>query len=302
MKGFIYLTKEFNSDGVELKHNDITKIGVGKTNDLSRRFKEHHNKGSKSTTEVDFIKTFEVDNMDYVESKIQSTLKSLGFEVVKRFSFFEENDQLIESRTEVFSGRHIDTGEEISELLIIKILESIVSGDEFIKIIKKEFKPHFLQEAVIQKCLDSIENETDDSVNLIAELCARFGKTLTYLELFKRIDNDIMIIPSFVHTVFTSFSNEILGKYGDENIGKWSNFSGFKLIDTTSGDGWVDKFNSNLGKYKMVIFISLQTREESFSKFDIIKNVSNERKFIVIDEADYGAWTENSQKVVDYIV
>ena len=66
MKGFIYLTKEFNSDGVELKHNDITKIGVGKTNDLSRRFKEHHNKGSKSTTEVDFIKTFEVDNVGVI--------------------------------------------------------------------------------------------------------------------------------------------------------------------------------------------------------------------------------------------
>ena len=35
---------------------------------------------------------------------------------------------------------------------------------------------------------------------------------------------------------------------------------------------------------------------------DIIKNISSERKFVLIDEADYGAWTENSQKVVDYII
>ena len=38
MKGYIYLTKEFNSDGSELKHLDLTKIGIGKTNNLDRRF------------------------------------------------------------------------------------------------------------------------------------------------------------------------------------------------------------------------------------------------------------------------
>ena len=37
-------------------------------------------------------------------------------------------------------------------------------------------------------CLDIIESETEYSVNIIAELCARFGKTLTYLELFKRLE------------------------------------------------------------------------------------------------------------------
>jgi len=301
MKGFIYLTKEFNSDGVELLHNGLTKIGIGKTNDLSRRFYEHHNKGSKSTTEVDFIKTFEVSDMDYVESKLHKILKSIGYVVVTRTSIFD--DYKIESRTEVFSGRHIDTGEEISELLIIKILESIVSGDEFIKITKKEFKPHFLQEVVLRQIIDSIENEEEDSVNLIAELCARFGKTLTYLELFHRLENDIMIIPSYVHTVFTSFGNEILGDYNDESVGKWSNFNGFKIIDTTvDGNNWDKKFEENIGKSKMVVFISLQTREDSFSKFNIIKNIESNRKFVVIDEADYGAWTENSQKVVDYLI
>lgn len=300
MKGYIYITKEFNSDGAELKHNGLTKIGLGKTNNLTRRFYEHHNKGSKSTTEVDFIKTFEVDDMDYVERKLHKILKSIGFEVVTRTSIFD--DSKIESKTEVFSGVHIDTGEEISEKLIIKILESAISGEEFIKISKKEFKPHFLQEVAILQCLDIIESETECSVNIIAELCARFGKTLTYLELFRRLENDIMIIPSYVHSVFSSFENEILGKYRDESIGKWSNFSGFKVIDTIQDNGWKEKLEQNLGKSKLVVFVSVQSREESLDKFDIIKNISSSRKFVVVDEADFGAWTESSQKVIDYIV
>lgn len=300
MKGFIYLTKEFNSDGSELKHLDMTKIGIGKTNDLDRRFYEHHNKGSKSTTEVDFIKTFEVDNMDFVEKQLHKILKSLGFSVVNRTSIFD--DRKIESRTEVYSGRHIDTNEEISEKLIIQILQSIVSGEEFIKIILQDFKPHFLQEIAMMQCLDAYENEVNDSVNIIAELCARFGKTLMYLELFRRLENDIMIIPSYVHSVFASFENEIVGKYKDENIGKWSNFKGFKIVDTVSDNNWEEKFNSHIGKCKLVVFVSAQSREESFDKFNIIKNIPSDRKFVVIDEADYGAWTENSQKVVDYII
>jgi len=300
MKGFIYLTKEFNSDGTELLHNGLTKIGIGKTNNLNRRFYEHHNKGSKSTTEVDFIKTFEVEDMDTVEKDLHRTLKSLGYEVVPRTSLFDDNK--LESKTEVFSSRHIDTSEEISEKLIVQILESLVSGSEYIKITRKEFKPHLLQEIAILQCLDAIENEESDSVNIVAELCARFGKTLTYLELFKRLDNDIMILPSYMHFVFTSFENEIVGKYKDEKIGKWVNFQNFKIIDTRENNNWEEKFQNNLGSSKLVVFVSIQTPEESFSKFDVIKNIDSKRKFVVVDEADFGAHTENSQKVIDYII
>jgi hypothetical protein len=201
----------------------------------------------------------------------------------------------------VFSGRHIDTGEEVSEKLIFQILNSIVSDQEFIKITRKDFIPHFLQEIAIRQILDAYNNEVELDVNIIAELCARFGKTLTYLELFRRLENDVMIIPSYMHSVFTSFENEVIGKYKDETIGKWSNFVNFKVIDTRNGDSWIEKYNENLGKSKLVVFVSIQTPEDSFGKFDVIKNTDSNRKFILIDEADFGAHTENSQKIIDYI-
>jgi hypothetical protein len=299
MKGYIYLTKELNSDGFELKHNGLTKIGIGKSVDPMRRFYEHHNKGSKSTIGMEWLNEFEVDNMDQVESEIHRILKSLNFSVVNRVSSSSINK--IESRTEVFSGKHIDTNEEISEKLIIHIIESIVSGAEFIKITRKEFMPRFLQELVIRNFLDIIENEQGIDVNIVSELCARFGKTLTYLELFRRLEKDVMILPSYMHSVFTSFKNEIVGKYDDEKIGKWSNFVDFKIIDTREDENWIKKYNDNLGKSKLVVFVSIQTPSESFSKFDIIKNTASNRKFTLIDEGDLGAHTENSQKVIDYV-
>jgi predicted GIY-YIG superfamily endonuclease len=300
MRGFIYLTKEFNSDGIELLHNGLPKIGIGKTNDLDRRFWEHHNRGSKSTTYIDFIETFQVDNMDKIEKDLHRTLKSLGYGVVNRTSGFDENK--LDSKTEVFSGKHIDTSQEISPKLIVQILESLVSGTEYIKITRQEFVPHFLQEIAILQCLDAIEDSESSDVNIISELCARFGKTLTYLELFRRLENDIMILPSYMHSVFTSFEKEIIGKYADEKIGKWSNFQNFKIIDTRSTNNWQEKFVNNLGTSKLVIFVSVQTPQESFSKFDIIKEIDSKRKFVVIDEADLGAHTQNSQKVIDYII
>jgi hypothetical protein len=300
MEGFIYLTKEFNSDGQELMHNGLPKIGIGKSIDSIRRFHEHHNKGSKSTTNMSFISDFYCQDMDHIERELHRKLKSIGYVVVNRRSQF--GDIEIESRTEVFSGRNIDTGEVLSEKLIIDILKSIVSNEEFIKITRQEFIPHFLQEVGIRQIIDAIENESELDVNIIAELCARFGKTLTYLELFRRLDNDVMIIPSYMHSVFTSFGNEILGKYNDENIGRWSNFSNFKIIDTREdGDNWIKKYEDNLGKSKLVVFVSVRISEESFSKLDVIRNTDSSRKFILIDEADIGAHTTNSQKVIDYI-
>ena len=304
MEGYIYLTKELNSDGKELLHNGLPKIGIGKTNDLDRRFYEHSHRGSKATIGVNFFHTFKVDDMDKTEREIHRNLQRLGFEVVNRIS--TNLDANSTSRTEVYSGRSnqkvdgvVELDETISERLITTLLKSILTQEEFIRINLLDFKPHFLQN-VVQKQIDDLLKKKS-SVNLIAELCARFGKTLTYLEAFRKIDADVMILPSFMHSVFSSFEAEIVGKYNDENIGKWSNFSGFKIIDTIKDNNWATKLKNNLGKCKLIIFVSLQTPEESLSKFDIIKNIDGSRKFIVVDEADFGAYTQKSNDVIKYI-
>lgn len=270
----------------DYQQKGIIKIGeTGSIND--RSVKERIYEQPNSTDTEPLLLLFVLDCRKYINDGIIKNAKELETYLHRYFSDKQWRDG---AGTEWFK---VDVSE------VIKV-SKIKLKDE--QISKLQFKPHFLQEIAILQCLDAIENETEDSVNIIAELCARFGKTLMYLELFRRLENDIMIIPSYVHSVFTSFENEIIGKYKDENIGKWTNFEGFKVIDTVLDDNWKQKFNDNVGKGKLVVFISAQSREDSFDKFDVIKNVSNDRKFVVIDEADYGAWTENSQKVVDYII
>ena len=59
--GYCYLTIEKNSDGEELKHNGFKKMGFGRTNDIIRRLKEHHLRGSKASVGVEFVETFDCD-------------------------------------------------------------------------------------------------------------------------------------------------------------------------------------------------------------------------------------------------
>jgi hypothetical protein len=161
MEGYIYLTKEFNSDGVELLHNGLTKIGIGKTNNLDRRFYEHANRGSKATIGVNFFDHFKVNDMDKVERDIHTALQNLGFEVVNRKSTNIDAD--ITSRTEVYSGLSnqsidgfVSEREQLSESLIRKILKSVICEEEFIKVNLMDFKPHFLQEVALCQFSDNL--------------------------------------------------------------------------------------------------------------------------------------------------
>jgi hypothetical protein len=302
----LWVHKDINLDDIYSKSNSIyifTKasdytqkfiVKIGETGSINdRSVKDRIYEQPNSTDTEPLLLLFIIDCKSYIEKDIIKNAKELESYLHKYFNNKKWQDGAGNEWYQV----------DVSEVIKVSRVKLF---DDFIS--KKTFIPHFLQEIGILQFLDAIDNESSDSVNIIAELCARFGKTLTYLELFRRIENDIMILPSYMHSVFTSFENEILGEYKDENIGKWTNFSDFKIINTgvdsvnTPVSGWEDKFQDNLGKSKLIVFVSLQTREESFSKFDVIKNIENDRKFFVIDEADFGAHTENSQKIIDYLV
>jgi hypothetical protein len=267
----------------------IIKIGeTGSGSFGERSVKDRVYEQPNSTDTEPLLLLFTLDCKKYIDKGlIKSALELEQY----LHSFFREKQWLDGAGTEWFKV----SLDEVIKTIRVKLT------DDSISLIT--FKPHFLQEVAMCQLLDAIQNG-GDTINLLSELCARFGKTLTYLELFRRLENDIMILPSFVHSVFTSFRKEIEGPFRDENLGKWTNFKGFKVIDTrTDGNDqdWQDKFNQNLGKSKLVVLVSVQTRIDSFKKFDCIRKVDPARKFFVVDEADFGAHTTNSQKVIDYL-
>jgi hypothetical protein len=281
--------RQSNSLYVYTKPSDFLQkmiVKIGETGSLNgdRSVKDRIYEQPNSTDTEPILLLFVLDCKKYVESGILKNAKELEFFLHK---YFDDKHWLDGAGTEWFQV----PVSEVIKLIRIKI------GDDQVSI--KPFNPHFLQEVSIRQFLDLADE--NKSVNIIAELCARFGKTLTYLELFKRLDVDIMILPSYMHSVFSSFENEIVGKYNDEKIGKWTNFAGYKVINTIEDENWIQKFQDNLGKNKLIVFVSIQTPTESLSKFDCLRDLSGDRKLIVIDEADFGAYTEKSKEVIHYI-
>jgi hypothetical protein len=160
-------------------------------------------------------------------------------------------------------------------------------------ILRKDFVPSFFQELSIARFMDAIENSESESFLGLAELCARFGKTKTFLEMFRRVNqkygNDVLILPAYVLTVFPSFSKEI-----DETL----QFKDMLFLDSRDSD-YEETLNKFLGKKQIVIGVSLHM--EDLEKLKAIKNIESNRKFLLIDEADFGAHTDKSKKVIDFI-
>lgn len=136
--GYIYTTTEINSDGTELKHDGLNKLGIGKTIKVVQRFKQHHSRGSKASVGVKFSYEIDCDEIgkscDYLESTLHSNLKSLGFYSIDRISIHSGVKKI--STTEVFSGKAtkeingvVSIGEELSDNLIKKIILNISNID-----------------------------------------------------------------------------------------------------------------------------------------------------------------------------
>ena len=144
--------------------------------------------------------------------------------------------------------------------------------------------------------LDKIfSNLNEDKQKIMAELAARFGKTLLYLSLLKVLDKQVMVVGSYYLTALTSFNNEVY---------RYSDFSNFKVLDLydvnfqESFDAYLEQGN------KVVVTASLcgdKTKDENVrnQNADFISKFTN--KITVIDEADYGAHTESCVPFVNKI-
>ena len=129
---------------------------------------------------------------------------------------------------------------------------------------------------------------------IMAELAARFGKTLLYLALFGQLKEQVMVVGSYYLTALSSFKKECY---------LYEQFSNFVVLDLYS-DTFQSDFAYNLSKEKKIVVVvslcgdktgnSLRNNNARFlSKFF--------NKITVIDEADYGAHTKNCVPFVNLI-
>ena len=133
--GYIYITVEINSDGTEITHNGLKKLGIGKTNNLDRRLREH-NGGSKNTNTVKFIKTYDCDELNISDTKLEkfihTELYHLGYTKIKNEVFTGKSLKTIKGITTKGEEKTIvNKGEELSIDLITTLASNHTNVDLF---------------------------------------------------------------------------------------------------------------------------------------------------------------------------
>lgn len=130
---------------------------------------------------------------------------------------------------------------------------------------------------------------------IMAELAARFGKTLLYLSTFLATKCKIMVVGTYYLTALSSFKKE---------VGLYKEFSDFVVLELKS-ETFQEEFESNLNlNKKIVVLASLCGDKEVDNSMrnqnaQLIEQFTD--KITVIDEADYGAHTESCVPFVNRI-
>lgn len=125
---------------------------------------------------------------------------------------------------------------------------------------------------------------------ILAELCARFGKTIWSGALIRETGAQLSIVASYVLTSFASFKKDL------------SNFEQFRnLVLVEAGDNnWEDTVNDALtGGKQVVVFLSMCAGGRRQDKIDFLFG-QKVNKLILVDEADFGVHqVKQSQPLIE---
>ena len=139
-----------------------------------------------------------------------------------------------------------------------------------------DFIPTTWQRRAIEFIADSFD---EGKKTLLLELAARFGKTGTLIQLFNYSDADVMVVANYVKTVNVSFGNTVV-KFFNDNI---------TYVDTEDPDFEAELQTALDAGRKVLVTCSLFNSAKLDRRIEAIAKVPN--RFIVVDEADYGAHT-----------
>lgn len=123
---------------------------------------------------------------------------------------------------------------------------------------------------------------------ILASLCARFGKTIWSGAVAIETDVNLVIVASYVKTVFTSFANDLktFNQFAD-CVHIDMSLEGYKtLIEHAIKDG-----------KKVFAYLSLCPGGKRQERIDYLFSV-NANRMLIIDEADFGAHTNNQAEML----
>lgn len=113
---------------------------------------------------------------------------------------------------------------------------------------------------------------------IMAELCARFGKTIWGGALTRETNANLTVVVSYVLTSFASFEKEFVG---------FKQFADFVSVDTSDPDYQTVIDNALAENKQVVAFLSMCVGSKRQQKIDYLFGL-NTNRLVLIDEADFG--------------
>jgi hypothetical protein len=117
---------------------------------------------------------------------------------------------------------------------------------------------------------------------ILAELCARFGKTIWAGALAVETGVPITIVASYVLTSFSSFAKDLTG---------FEQFRDIEIVDSASDTYQQDVKSAIKQGRQTVVFLSMCGSTKRQDRIDFLFGLKQNR-LVFIDEADFGAHTE----------
>ena len=120
------------------------------------------------------------------------------------------------------------------------------------------------------------------SRTILSALCARFGKTIWSSAVATETDQELVVVASYVKTVFTSFASD---------IARFEQFKDYVHVDTGDTDYQSKVRQAFKDGKKVFAYLSLCQGSKRQERIDFLFSLRRKR-MIIIDEADFGAHQE----------
>jgi hypothetical protein len=127
---------------------------------------------------------------------------------------------------------------------------------------------------------------TNGKRTIVAELCARFGKTIWAGVMIRETNSQLTVVCSYVLTVFASFKKDLTS---------FEQFRDLVLVDTGDSD-YQEQIDLGLASNKQVVaFLSMCSGGRRQDKINYLFNIDVVR-LVLIDEADLGVHKAGQSK------
>lgn len=200
-------------------------------------------------------------------------------DIAKKHKKFYERSHIDDIIGEEVGRRGTKQGGEFHSLNFIEFQYRI---NEYFKQVGQPLKYVGLAQWQYDQAKNVLEARQNGHRVILAELCARFGKTIWAGALTVETEAKITVIASYVLTSFASFAKD---------LNQFEQFRNLELIDSANPD-YQKQIKSALEQGRqIVIFLSMCGSSLRQDRINFIFGLKHDR-LVFIDEADYGAHTQ----------